>query len=201
MREFSDSFHVLSDGPDYPAALIERSGCRGMVVPTEVRFVPFVALPRSGSGDAVERVVEHHRGVLLHYARGIDHGTWIRVFADRTLRCAISLASKVSGPPMSIPRVMDELQRLGIAGGKRTARLRALLSELPAPGLDYDACDSLSMVTRAVVEVLGMRYLPDLSCSDLYRVPPAELLARFPGSRLIGMQPRPPADAVNRRQP
>src|ERR1700742_18635 len=94
MSEFSDSYHLRTKDPVEVSKLLRAARRHGAVLPTTTRYVPFLVDGRQEAGSAIEDVVAHNPGVLVHYCYGEDHGMWMRVFDRSTHVSTIEIPTR-----------------------------------------------------------------------------------------------------------
>lgn len=78
MSEFSESYHLKDAATGDGVRLLRSAGRRGFVVPERNGWVAIC--PEGGLFEVDPKLVEHNRGILLHYTHAEDHGWSFSLF-------------------------------------------------------------------------------------------------------------------------
>ena len=189
MSEFSDSYHLLGDDGKRVKQLLQAAARHGAVLPSRGRrWAAFLVDGVADAGGAVEAVVQHNGGVLLHLAYADDHGLWLRLFEGARAVGDLGVTRR-GGDVGDAGQLCEALVRLGGASADEAAELRGLVSRHARDG----AGDELPAVCDLVVGLLGLAAARQVSCADLTRDKKG-LGTRFPGVEFVLEKRRGAAD-------
>lgn len=188
MSEFSDSYHLLGSDDKAVKRLLRAAARHGAVLSSKARWTAFLVDGVADAGAPAEAVVRHNGGVLLHLAYADDHGLWLKLFdgARAVGELGVTRRGGDAGDPAAF---CAALERLGGAGAREAARLRALAEQHAGDG----AGDALSAICEEVVGMLGLAAARRLSCADLTRDRKG-LVEQFPGVEFVLEKRRGAAD-------
>lgn len=176
MREFSDSYHLLSPDPHEAAALLRRAGRFGAVLPATGRFVPFLVEGLAEVGEPQAVVVTHNTGILVHYAFTEGEGCYLRVFEGAV--------------PLAVLYVAAAEPTVHLKTNIAALRDHDLVDDNGAAHLDDVARQPVSEdIGAQVAAALGLSPVSHLSCADL-TYGWTTLPRRYPGLRFVNKAKR-----------
>lgn len=176
VREFSDSYHLLSPGPDDIVGLLRHAGRFGAVLQPAGRFVAFLVEGLAEAGEPQDVVVAQNTGTLVHYAFAEEGGCHLRVFAGSVPLAALHVTG--AEPASALRASITTLREHGVVDDMGAAHLDDV-AHLPM-GEDVGA---------QVAAALGLSHTARLSCADL-TYGWTTLPRRYPGLRFVNKTKR-----------
>jgi hypothetical protein len=176
VREFSDSYHLLSLEPKDRAQLLRRAGRFGAVFPATGRFAALLVEGLAEAGEPCGTVVAQNIGTLIHYAFTEDDGCRIHVFGGSALLASLHFMG--GGASFGIQESISILRQHAIVDKRGAALL-----------VDVALHPEIRAIGALMAAALGLDYTSRLSCANL-TYGWTTLPRRYPGLHFVNRAKR-----------